>query len=185
MKVIGICGSPREKGSTTRLIKAVLDGAKEAGHKTKFIHLYGKDIKACKACRKCTEGKVKYCVHKDDLTALFPEIFGADVLVLGSPVFFGHLTGTMKIFVDRLYTCIKDHDFNVRHIDGKKLVTIVTSGAPPKVYADVAEYLRKWFCDFLKLRLVKHLSIGNLHDDGSLDKQAGALEKAHKIGASL
>jgi multimeric flavodoxin WrbA len=43
------------------------------------------------------------CAVKDDMQAVYPELLAADVIVLGTPVYFYMLSGLLKNFLDR--TC--------------------------------------------------------------------------------
>ena len=43
------------------------------------------------------------CVQKDDLTILFQEMTTHDAVVMGTPVYWYHVTAQFKMLVDRLY----------------------------------------------------------------------------------
>lgn len=64
MSVLGISGSMRKDGNTSLLVKAVLERCEQAGIKTEFISLAGKDIKPCLGCEKCKEND--WCVIRND-----------------------------------------------------------------------------------------------------------------------
>ena len=105
MKVIGINGSPRRKWNTATLIKETLKGAKSEGAETELINLYDLNYKGCKSCFACkTKGSKSYgrCNVRDDLTEVFERIEDADALILGSPIYFGVVTGEMRSFMERL-----------------------------------------------------------------------------------
>jgi multimeric flavodoxin WrbA len=105
MKIIGINGSPRKEWNTAELIKKALEGAKSEGAETELIHLYDLEYKGCKSCFACkTKGSKSYgrCNVKDDLTAVFEKIESADALILGSPIYFGVVTGEMRSFMERM-----------------------------------------------------------------------------------
>lgn len=42
------------------------------------------------------------CVMKDDMTEVLRRIMSSDILLLGSPVYLGNITGEMKSFMERL-----------------------------------------------------------------------------------
>ncbi|UTB32448.1 MAG: flavodoxin family protein [Methanobacterium sp. ERen5] len=105
MKIIGINGSPRKEWNTAKLIKKALEGAKSEGAETELIHLYDLEYKGCKSCFACkTKGSRSYgrCNVKDDLTTLFEKIENVDALILGSPIYFGVVTGEMRSFMERM-----------------------------------------------------------------------------------
>jgi multimeric flavodoxin WrbA len=105
MQVIGINGSPRKKWNTATLVAKALEGAAAHGAQTELLHLYDLDFKGCTSCFACkTRGGKSYgrCAMKDGLTPLLDRIATADALVVGSPVYFGSVTGETRSFMERL-----------------------------------------------------------------------------------
>jgi multimeric flavodoxin WrbA len=105
MKVIAFNGSPRKKWNTATLLEKAMEGAASHGAKTELIHLYGLNFKGCISCFACkTKGGKSYgrCAVKDDLTPVFKKIEKADAIILGSPIYFGTVSGEMKSFLERL-----------------------------------------------------------------------------------
>ncbi len=105
MKVIAVNGSPRKNGNTAVLLEKALLGAKEQGADTQLLHLYELDFKGCVSCFACKR-KGNHCngvcAIQDDLKQVLPQILACDVLLLGSPVYFGNVTGEMRSFLERL-----------------------------------------------------------------------------------
>ncbi len=105
MKVMAFNGSPRKKWNTATLLEKALEGAASQGAKTELIHLYDLDFKGCISCFACkTRGGKSYgkCAVKDDLTPVFRKIEKADAIILGSPIYFGDVSGEMRSFMERL-----------------------------------------------------------------------------------
>jgi multimeric flavodoxin WrbA len=105
MQVIGINGSPRKQWNTATLVAKALEGAAAQGARTELVHLYDLDFKGCTSCFACkTRGGKSYgrCAMKDGLTPLLEKIATADALVIGSPVYFGSVTGETRSFMERL-----------------------------------------------------------------------------------
>lgn len=106
MKVIAINGSPRKGWNTATLLSRALEGAASEGAQTEIIHLYDLNFKGCTSCFACKlKGGKSYgrCAFKDELTPLLKEIEEeADVIILGSPIYFGTVTGEMRSFMERL-----------------------------------------------------------------------------------
>lgn len=105
MKVIAFNGSPRKEWNTATLLKKALEGAGSHGAETKLIHLYDLDYKGCISCFSCkTKGGESYgrCAVQDDLTDIFKKIEESDAVLLGSPIYFGTVTGEMRSFMERL-----------------------------------------------------------------------------------
>lgn len=106
MKIIAINGSPRKTWNTATLLQHALDGAKSAGADTELIHLYDLDYSGCTSCFACKirDGKsYGKCAVRDSLIPILEKIPDADAIVLGSPIYFGTVTGMMRCFMERLF----------------------------------------------------------------------------------
>lgn len=105
MKVVAVNGGPRKKWNTATLLTKVLDGAASKGAQTEMVHLYDLDFKGCVSCFSCkVKGGKSYgrCALKDDLSPVLQKVEELDALVLGSPIYFGTVTGAMRSFMERL-----------------------------------------------------------------------------------
>jgi multimeric flavodoxin WrbA len=105
MKIMAFNGSPRKNWNTATLLGKALEGAGSCGAETELIHLYDLNYKGCISCFACkTLGGKSYgrCAVQDDLTAVFNSIEQADAIILGSPIYFGEISGEMKSFMERL-----------------------------------------------------------------------------------
>ncbi|MEJ2689010.1 MAG: flavodoxin family protein, partial [Deltaproteobacteria bacterium] len=105
MKVIAFNGSPRKKWNTATLLGKALEGAASQGAETRLVHLYDLQYKGCISCFACkTKGGKSYgdCAVQDDLTPIYAEIKKADAIILGSPIYFGDISGEMHSFLERL-----------------------------------------------------------------------------------
>lgn len=105
MKVLAVNGSPRKKWNTAALLNKALEGAAAQGAETELIHLYNLNFKGCMSCFACkTKGGKSYgkCAANDDLTPILKKVEAADSIILGSPIYFGTVSGEMKSFMERL-----------------------------------------------------------------------------------
>jgi len=105
MKIMAFNGSPRKKWNTATLLKKALEGAASREAETELIHLYDLNYKGCISCFACkTIGGESYgkCVVQDDLTSVFSRVEQTDAIILGSPIYWGTVSGEMKSFMDRL-----------------------------------------------------------------------------------
>ncbi len=101
MKVIAINGSPKPKGNTYTALKNVCDELEIRGIETEIIHVGNMEIKGCISCGRCKNG---YCIFSDEeLRSVVDRIYASDGLILGSPVYYASIAGTMKSFLDRLF----------------------------------------------------------------------------------
>ena len=106
MKIIAINGSPRKKWNTATLLEKAMEGAAFRGAETELIHLYDLDYKGCISCFACkTINGPSYgkCAVKDALTPLLEKVADVDALILGSPIYYGTVTGEMRSFMERLF----------------------------------------------------------------------------------
>ena len=104
MNAIAINGSPRKKWNTAILLEQALDGAASNRAKTELIHLYDLDFKGCTSCFACKmkDGKsYGKCAMNDGLTPLLERLAGVDAIILGSPIYFGTVTGEIRSFMER------------------------------------------------------------------------------------
>lgn len=101
-KAVGICGSPRANGNTELLVNRCLAHLEANGVAVQFIPLAGKTIKPCGACGVCGKRQDGTCsIKDDDFDAVFTEMKQADIIVVGSPVYFGSATPQTMSLLDR------------------------------------------------------------------------------------
>jgi multimeric flavodoxin WrbA len=117
--IAAINGSPNKDGNTAFLLREALRECEKMGAETQFIQcrdaLKDQRNPFCKACSspctaKCYEGK--------ELSKYYEIMCRADGLLVGSPVYFGTLTGQLKAFWDK-----------TRLIRGNKRLLNVVGGA--------------------------------------------------------
>ncbi|MBN1381441.1 MAG: flavodoxin family protein [Deltaproteobacteria bacterium] len=102
MHIIAFNGSPRKSGNTSTIIKAMLKGAKAAGAETTEVRLHDIDMKGCLGCLTCRTRAGK-CKQKDALTPFIEALRNSDGAIFGTPIYMYHVTGQMKMFIDRIY----------------------------------------------------------------------------------
>jgi len=105
MRAIAVNGSPRKSWNTATLLGRALEGAAQQGAATELVHLYDLAYQGCASCFACKEiGGKSYgrCAIRDELTPLLEKVAEADLLILGTPVYFGAETGEMRSFLERL-----------------------------------------------------------------------------------
>ncbi len=103
--VIAINGSPRKKWNTAMMLEKALEGAESKGADAELVHLYDLTFTGCTSCFACKlKGGKSYgrCAVRDELTPVLDRIYSADALILGSPIYFGTVTGEMRCFMERL-----------------------------------------------------------------------------------
>lgn len=101
MKVLVINGSPHPKGCTDRALLEVEETLHKEGIETVRLNIGNKDIRGCIGCNYCAEhGK---CVFNDIVNETVSQWAEADGVVIGSPVYYANLNGTLRSYLDRLF----------------------------------------------------------------------------------
>lgn len=98
MKCLVINGSPRKNGKIGRMMEYA---AKIAGEGTEVVNVYDLNIRPCTGCMKCRESG-ECTLLEDDGHRLARKIREADVLVVGSPTYWGNMSGGLKNMFDRI-----------------------------------------------------------------------------------
>ena len=103
-KIMIIDGGPRKNFNTAAMLEKFAEGARQGGAEVKTVRLYDLDYKGCMSCMACKiKGRASnVCKFRDALTPILEEIAQADGLALGSPIYFGDVTGQMRAFLERL-----------------------------------------------------------------------------------
>ena len=113
--------SPRKGWNTHKMLEAAQEGAAAAGAVTELVHLYDLKFPGCKSCFACKLKNAKtngVCALRDDLRPVLERARAADVLVLGSPIYFGYPTGVYRAFLERLAFPVYSYHYE----DGKPRV---------------------------------------------------------------
>lgn len=112
MKTVLINASPRKHMNTAQLLEEAKKGAEEAGAEAHLVNLFDLDFTGCPACLACKRKGAErcHCFWKDDLSPLIDEIFDADALIVGTPIFTGEPAAAFRAFFERLAFCTFSYD---------------------------------------------------------------------------
>ena len=124
MKIIGICGSPREGATEFLLKKALSDLEEEESFETQFITVKDKNISPCTHCNDCVESKGK-CSISDDMDEIYEALRQADGIIMASPIHFGSISAQLKAVIDRCQAMIME-DLDI--FKNKVGISIVVGG---------------------------------------------------------
>jgi multimeric flavodoxin WrbA len=126
MKVLAINGSPRPDGNTATALRVTLQELEHEGIGTELVTIGQKVVRGCLACYQCREKQNQRCaIHGDEVNALIPKMMEADGILLGSPVYYSGINGTMKSFLDRAFFAA---GAAMRHKVGAAVVAVRRSG---------------------------------------------------------
>jgi multimeric flavodoxin WrbA len=186
VKVLVINGSPRKKGNTSTLLEAVQQGAKEAGAETEHIRLDGIDLKGCVGCLKCRTNPGT-CSREDGLSPVLEAMKISDGIVVGCPIYMYHVSGQMKLFIDRSYSFYVSRDdgtYGSALPGGKRFAYVTSQGHPD---AERFQKSIRWLGGMvggLGMEAVGKIVHVNSADMPAKD-DAALLEEARQIGRRL
>ena len=95
MNVLIINASPRRKGITSTLLSEIKTTINSAYKVEEVVRIQTLDIKPCTGCLKCRPDKT--CIlPRDGAHILAEKIKESDILIIGTPVYWGNMPGTLK-----------------------------------------------------------------------------------------
>jgi len=140
MKVLAINGSPKKEGNTFLSIKTVTDALEAGGFESEIVHIGGKPVRGCVDCRKCQTNKDRKCVINDHINGLIEKASLADVLIIGSPVYFSNTTPEIKAFIDRAGRVFRANDFMLKRKIGVP-ISVARRAGTNAVISDINYFL--------------------------------------------
>jgi multimeric flavodoxin WrbA len=189
MQIIAINGSPRKEGNTSVIIRAILEGARVAGAETTEVRLHDINLKGCMGCLTCRKNP-GVCRQEDDLSPFLEALKTCQGYVIGSPIYMYHVTGQMKIFVDRAYSLYISREkepgvYDAALASGKTYALVTSQGHPD---SDRFDRAIRWLAGMTGTGLgVKE--VGRIIHTDSHARPAREdkplLEKAYQIGRNM
>ncbi|ABR35480.1 flavodoxin family protein [Clostridium beijerinckii] len=141
MKVVAFNGSPKKNGNTYEAIKAVAEELKKENIDVEIVHVGNKVIRGCMACGGCARNMNEKCVmQNDEVNDWIQKMKDADGIILGSPVHYSAIAGTMKSFLDRAFYVTSVNNGMLRHKVGASVVAVRRSGGVP-TFTQLNNYL--------------------------------------------
>ncbi|WP_299521743.1 flavodoxin family protein [uncultured Methanobrevibacter sp.] len=122
MRVLGICGSPRNS-TTNYVLNEALNRLNENGFETDLVSCFGKHIAPCMHCDYCMEHKK--CINEDDMNEVYKKLQQCDGLILATPVQSGGVSSNLSVIMDRT-RALEAIDYNI--LRGKIGMSIAVGG---------------------------------------------------------
>ncbi|GAB4302963.1 MAG: hypothetical protein Kow0068_25450 [Marinilabiliales bacterium] len=140
-KVLIFNGSPRKSGNTSALINEFINGCKTNNAYIELFNTHELNIDYCRGCLRCNVlGKCSN--QNDEWQVIADKMFNFDVIVFASPVYFHHVTASMKKLIDRFRSFINVQitEDGLIHTPYKtwnaEIVLVLVMGSPDKAEAD-------------------------------------------------
>lgn len=129
MKILFVNGSPNKKGNTAQLAAALLAGKEyETLNLVDYrINVYGQELPG------------------DQLDEVLAKIKGADVLVIGSPLYWHNICGSVRTLLDRFYGPVESGSLR------GKLFFLFQGAAPEKWMLEAGDYTMRRFASLYGL----------------------------------
>ncbi|MEM2727417.1 MAG: flavodoxin family protein [Archaeoglobaceae archaeon] len=180
MKIVGIVGSPRTGSNSETLVKKVLEGAKSKGAEVEIFKINELGVNWCQGCFHCqVYGE---CKQKDEMQRIYEAIRNAEALIIGTPIYMGHVTAQTKTFLDRLLAMINVIRGESK-LAGKKLVLVYTQGRGNDGEAVMKE-LGKRFSNF-GVKLVGIVGGNGLNEPEAVKEREDLMKFAYQLGLQL
>ena len=100
LKILAICGSPRESGNTLKVLNSIKRTYQDIN--LKIICLSKLNLNPCQGCYNCVLKGEEYCPLKDDRDMIVNEMYTADGVIFASPVYVNHISSLMKSLFERI-----------------------------------------------------------------------------------
>lgn len=124
MKILFVNGSPNKNGNTAALAATLL---KEKEYETMNLTDY-------------RIGSYGQKLADDQLDEVIAKMKAADVIVIGSPLYWHNICGAIRNMLDRFYGPVKNGSFS-----GRTLYFLFQGAAPEKWMLEAGEYTMKRF----------------------------------------
>jgi multimeric flavodoxin WrbA len=109
-----------------------------------MVDLYDLTYKGCTSCFSCKrkgntcEG---LCAMRDELREVLTHVLHSDVLLLGSPIYFGDVTGEMRSFLERLLFPSASYDeFGTSTFAGRVSCGLIFTMNCPEEFVETVRY---------------------------------------------
>lgn len=133
MNYLFINGSPNKKGNTVKLAKIILG-------KNEYETVDLVDYKIYSYGQKFED---------DQFTEVLLKMKSADIIVIGSPVYWHNMSGAIRNLIDRFYGAVDQGE-----LQDKRLFVVYQGAAPEQWMIDAAEYTMKRFAKMYGMKYI-------------------------------
>ena len=147
MKILAVCGAANKTRNTATMLRSAFDGAMEVdGAEGEFVYLYDIDYKGCYGCHSCKlkdPARQGHCAIRDGLTPVLEQAIDADVLLIGSPIYYSDITGATRSFLERYLfpSMTYEADRVPMYPKRTRVGWVLTMNAPGEMYAAFSQGL--------------------------------------------
>lgn len=131
MKILFVNGSPNKNGNTASMAEGLLKN-----HDYNTLNLVDYKI-----------GCYGQSLEGDQLNEVISKLIESDIIVMGSPVYWHNICGSIRNLLDRFYGLVNEGDFS-----GRTLYFLFQGAAPEKWMLEAGEYTMKRFCQLYGMK---------------------------------
>jgi multimeric flavodoxin WrbA len=131
MRILFINGSPRKNGTVAAIMKRLYSRLLE-NHDVEWFDAYSLKVKPCVGCMKCRETGA-CLLPQDDGHLMAGRIKDADVIVTGTPVYWGNMSSMLKMLFERnvpLFMGESSRGIPIARLKGKKSIIVTACTTP-------------------------------------------------------
>ncbi len=183
MKATCIIGSPRANGSTAFLMDQVILAMTEMDIKVIKHCLGEKEVNYCLGCKRCyITGE---CVQNDDAIKILDDIIDSDIIIIGTPSYWGDFTGQLKVLFERS-TPFCDTNPNRIYPTKKRygLSFVVRAGSNETENQHIIERIEHYY-SHLSIAPIGRLSVTGVDTKDDLLKNEDAIYGAYQLGKEI
>ena len=125
MKVLVLNGSPRRNGLVSQMLEHIAGNLPETCD-VERIFVHDLTVRPCTGCMSC-RSKLRCALPEDDAHRVAEAIRTADALVIGSPCYWGNMSGELKVLFDRMVYALmgeRENGLPVALHKGKRAVLV-------------------------------------------------------------
>jgi len=186
VKIVVLLGSPRKKGNSEILARAVVKPLEQSGAVVEYIRLNDLSLRSCQGCGGCE--KSGDCVIKDDMADIYPAVDAADRILLVSPVYFYGLSAQCKIFGDRMQArwarryLLKDR---YRQGEGRKGYLLSVAATKGMKIFDCSILTTRYIFDAMDVAYGGELIVKGVDKRKAVLGRSGELQRAEMFGKDI
>jgi multimeric flavodoxin WrbA len=102
MKIVALNGSCNREGNTYQALQIAAGELEAQGIKVETVNIGAKSFRGCTGCHSC-KATGRCVLSEPEFSEILDKMYEADGIILGSPVYYGGITGPMKSFLDRAF----------------------------------------------------------------------------------
>ena len=163
IKIAILIGSPRKKGNTFLLANKLVEKLNKEKLSSEISFLYDFQIKPCIDCRACKKDDLE-CILDDDMNDLYSKMEDAEILIIGTPIYWFAPSAKTKLFIDRLRPYYAN-----KKLSGKKAAILLPAGDGQSECDLTIDMFQRIFkalgITYLDAVTAKAYDVGEVHQD--------------------